>query len=798
VRRAGLTQSVVVDALGRQCPAEWWALTVVPRCLLAAVDGGDGASISVRLQDRVAAVFVPAVLLIAAGTFTGWAVFGPSATHLTLAIGTAVAVLIIACPCALGLATPTAVMVGTGRAAELGILIGNSEALESAHRLTAVVMDKTGTITHGRPTVAAVVPQHGWDADELLALVASAEVGSEHPVAEAITGVAREAGLALTPASDFAAVAGHGITAHVAGRVVAVGNAKLMHTVGLDVASLAAEADVRASAGQTPMYVAVDGALAGLVSVADTVKESSAEAVAQLEALGLEVWMLTGDNDATARAIASSVGIDRVVADVLPAEKAAQVQRLQEQGHVVGFVGDGINDAPALATADLGIAIGTGTDVAIAASDITLVGGDLRGITAAIALSRRTVRTIKQGLGWAFSYNILLIPVAAGALYWWDRLLLDPVLASAAMAMSSVSVVSNALRLRRFERPETAAAILQPKLSARVGDYAFLATVAAVALTLGSVFTWASRTEAAGHGMNGLLAWTEGMGMPMRPAMSVMETADTPPISARDAGLDVTLAPVGDLTAGRPTTLRLTVRDTEGNPVTDLVRTHQVWSHLIVTRKDDADLGTFAHIHPDPTGAPGRLEVTTTFPTPGVYVAHAEFRRQGSMSDVLYRTSLTVPGSSPAPSTPVVHDNDVRTATSGGVTVRLTGDAVIGETSGQDSEFALRFTDTATGRPVLGLQPYLGAAGHIVILRSDGTRFAHAHAETTDGRGRPTFATPGSSFGPDLGFHTRFETAGSYRLWGQFRLPDGHVITTAFTVHPHTAADPATATEAEH
>src|SRR6476619_4192605 len=432
--------------------------------IVALVENAQSSKVPMQaLADKVAAVFVPAVLLIAAGTFTGWAMFGPSATPLTLAIGTAVAVLIIACPCALGLATPTAVMVGTGRAAELGILIGNSEALETAHRLTAVVMDKTGTITHGRPTVAAVVTQPGWDADDLLALVASAEVGSEHPVAEAITAAAREAGLAMTPASDFTAVAGHGITAHVSGSVVAVGNAKLMDSRGVDVAALAAEADVRAAAGQTPMYVSVDGILTGLVAVADTVKDTSAEAVAQLEALGLEVWMLTGDNAATAAAIASSVGLARVVADVLPAEKAAHVQRLQEKGHVVGFVGDGINDAPALATADLGIAIGTGTDVAIAASDITLVGGDLRGITAAIALSRRTVRTIKQGLGWAFSYNILLIPVAAGALYWWDRLLLDPVLASAAMAMSSVSVVSNALRLRRFNRPETANQLLHPQ-----------------------------------------------------------------------------------------------------------------------------------------------------------------------------------------------------------------------------------------------------------------------------------------------------------------------------------------------
>jgi Cu+-exporting ATPase len=766
--------------------------------IVALVENAQSSKVPMQaLADKVAAVFVPVVLLIAAGTFTGWAVFGPSAAHLTLAIGTAVAVLIIACPCALGLATPTAVMVGTGRAAELGILIGNSEALETAHRLTAVVMDKTGTITHGRPTVAAVISEHEWDAGELLALVASAEVGSEHPVAEAITSAAREAGHSLTPATGFAAVAGHGITASVTGQAVAVGNAKLMGTLGVDTSALTDEAELRAASGQTPMYVAVDGTLAGLVAVADTVKDTSPEAVAQLEALGLEVWMLTGDNAATAHAIAASVGIDRVVADVLPAEKAAHVQRLQDEGHVVGFVGDGINDAPALATADIGIAIGTGTDVAIAASDITLVGGDLRGITAAVALSRRTVRTIKQGLGWAFSYNILLIPVAAGAMYWWDRLLLDPVLASAAMAMSSVSVVSNALRLRRFNRPETAKEILHPKLSARIGDYTFLTTVAAVALTLGTAFTWASRTETASHGMNGLLAWTEGMGMPMRPAMSVMETTDTPPVSAHDANLDVTVTPVGDPTAGRPTTLRITVRDTDGNPVTDLVRTHQVWSHLILTRKDAGDLGTFAHIHPKPTGTPGQLEVTTTFPTPGEYLAHAEFRRQGSMSDVLYRTSLTVPGGATTQATqattatPAGDDRDVRTATAGGVTARLTGDAVVGETSGQDSDFALRFTDTTTGRPITGLQPYLGAAGHIVILRSDGTRFAHAHAETTNGRGRPMFATPGSSFGPALDFHTRFETAGTYRLWGQFRLPDGHVITTTFTVHPHTDTHPA-------
>ena len=354
-----------------------------------------------------------------------------------------------------------------------------------------------------------------------------------------------------------------------------------MHTVGVDVAALAAEADVRAAAGQTPMYVAVDGTLSGLVAVADTVKDTSAEAVAQLEALGLEVWMLTGDNAATAAAIASSVGIDRVVADVLPAEKAAHVQRLQDQGHVVGFVGDGINDAPALATADLGIAIGTGTDVAIAASDITLVGGDLRGITAAIALSRRTVRTIKQGLGWAFSYNILLIPVAAGALYWWDRLLLDPVLASAAMAMSSVSVVSNALRLRRFERPETAAAILQPKLSARIGDYAFLATVAA-------------HRPHPRHGLHLGQPHRNGQPRHERPARldrrhghadaprHVGDGDDRHPADLRrttpDSASPSRRSATSRLGVRRPCGSRSATRTGTRSP--DLVRTHQVWSHL--------------------------------------------------------------------------------------------------------------------------------------------------------------------------------------------------------------------------
>src|SRR4051812_42563389 len=491
------------------------------------VEDAQGAKVPLqRLADRVSAWFVPIVLGLAATTFAAWALFGPSTGAMTMAITTTIAVLIIACPCALGLATPTAVMVGTGRAAQLGILIGNGDALETARRVTTVVLDKTGTITHGKPALTAIATTGGWAEDDVLALVAAAETGSEHPVGEALVAAAAARFLDLPPLTSFEAGPRHGIHALVGERHVHVGNPPLMAARGVDVAALQANAAADAADGRTPMYVAVDGTLAAVLSVADTVKAESAEAVAQLEALGLQVWMLTGDNAATARAIAAQVGIEHVLAEVLPADKAAKVRELQAQGHVVAFAGDGINDAAALSAADVGIAIGTGADVAIAASDITLVGGDLRGIVSAIALSRRTVTTMKQGLGWAFGYNLLLIPVAAGALYWWHGLLLDPVLASAAMAMSSVSVVTNALRLRRFRRPATAAEILRPPLGARIGQYAYLTAVAVVALALGTTLTVLSRTDAAQHGMNGQLAWVEGTGMPMRPAMSEMMTAE--------------------------------------------------------------------------------------------------------------------------------------------------------------------------------------------------------------------------------------------------------------------------------
>ena len=723
-----------------------------------------------RLADRVSAWFVPAVLLAALATFIGWFAFGPEGERLVLAIGTTVAVLIIACPCALGLATPTAVMVGTGKAAELGILIGDGEALETARRVTAVVLDKTGTITHGRPALDRVLPLSGWTEDRLLSLVASAEVGSEHPVGEAIVTAARDRALPTYPVRDFTATPGHGISATIsetagsplAGTAVAIGNQAHMEVLGIDTSPLRETAQAAARRGATPMYVAAECALAGLVTVADTVKPDAAAAVAELRALGLEVWMVTGDNAGTANAVAQQVGIEHVMAEVLPADKAARVAELQAAGHVVAMVGDGINDAPALARADLGIAIGTGTDVAIAASDITLVGGSLHGIVSAVALSRRTVTTIKQGLAWAFGYNVLLIPVAAGALYWWDGLLLDPVLASAAMAMSSVSVVTNALRLRREPR-------------GKLFDSAYLVGVAVVALALGSAFTWASRTDQAERGMNGVLTWTEGMGMPMRPLMSVMEETEVDPVSTHDAGLAVSVDVPADVEPGRTTRLTVEVRDAEsGELVDDLVRTHQVWMHMILTRDD---LGTFAHLHPRRTETDGVFTVDAVFPTAGDYAVHTEFRRQGEMADVLAEHEVTVSGTAPAPVP--VPAQDVRTWAGDGVRIELDGEAHVGETS----DFTLRFIRPGSDRPVDDLQPYLGAAGHVVVMRSDGSTFAHRHAETFDDQDRPVLALPGTTFGPELDLHVEFDRPGAYRLFAQFRLGDGEVVTAPFVVH---------------
>ena len=402
------------------------------------------------LADRISGIFVPVVISLSIATFAIWFVLADTAP-VVRGFAAAVTVLIIACPCAMGLAVPTAVMVATGKGAELGVLIKGGEALQRAGEIRTVVLDKTGTVTEGKPTVTDLVRAPGFarSDEEFLRLVASLENSSEHPLAGAIVKYARARALTLAEPQSFASVTGRGATGVVEGVSLAVGNAALMSEHTVDVAPLAPAAERLAGEGRTPMYVAADGALAGLIAVADPIKPTSREAIATLHGMGLEVVMLTGDNQRTADAIARAAGVDRVVAGVLPEGKVAEIKRLQAEGKVVAMVGDGINDAPALVQADVGMAMGTGTDIAVEAGDIVLMRGDLRTAAQAIMLSRRTMRTMRENLFWAFIYNVIGIPVAAGVLYPAFGIMLSPVIASAAMAFSSVSVVGNSLRLRR-------------------------------------------------------------------------------------------------------------------------------------------------------------------------------------------------------------------------------------------------------------------------------------------------------------------------------------------------------------
>jgi P-type Cu+ transporter len=403
-----------------------------------------------RLADVTAGYFVPAVVVVALITLAVWGIWGPE-PRLAHAIVNAVAVLIIACPCALGLATPMSIMVGTGRGALAGVLIKNAEALETMEKVNTLVVDKTGTLTEGKPKLTSVVPLSGFDEGVVLWLGASLERASEHPLAAAIVSGAQEKGITLTAVNEFRSITGKGVTGTVEGRVVALGNLKLFEELHLDAGDLPARAEALRSDGQTVMLLAIDGKAAGLIGVADPVKESTPDAIRALHEEGVQVIMLTGDNRITAEAVARKLGIDRIEAEVLPEQKASIVKQLQAQGLFVAMAGDGINDAPALAQAQVGIAMGTGTDVAMESAGITLVKGDLSGIVRAVRLSRATMGNIRQNLFFAFIYNVLGIPVAAGVLYPFFGLLLSPIIAAAAMSFSSVSVITNALRLRRVK-----------------------------------------------------------------------------------------------------------------------------------------------------------------------------------------------------------------------------------------------------------------------------------------------------------------------------------------------------------
>ncbi len=423
--------------------------------IIRMVEQAQGAKLPIQsLVDRVTAWFVPAVIAIALLTFGIWLVFGPDPA-LTFALVNGVAVLIIACPCAMGLATPTSIMVGTGRAAEMGVLFRKGEALQTLRNAAVIAVDKTGTLTKGRPELTDLETAAGFDRDTVLALVAAVETRSEHPIAEAIVEAAKTQGLAIAEPAKFEAIPGFGASAEVTGRTVHVGADRLMAQLKLDVSAFAEQATRLGSEGKSPLYAAIDGKLAAIIAVADPIKETTPQAIRMLHDLGLKVAMITGDNRRTAEAIAAKLGIDEVIAEVLPDGKVAALKKLKEGGRAVAFVGDGINDAPALAEADVGLAIGTGTDVAIESADVVLMSGDLLGVPNAIALSKATIRNIKENLFWAFAYNAVLIPVAAGALYPPYGLLLSPIFAAGAMALSSVFVLGNALRLRAF-RPVAA------------------------------------------------------------------------------------------------------------------------------------------------------------------------------------------------------------------------------------------------------------------------------------------------------------------------------------------------------
>nr|WP_146127014.1 heavy metal translocating P-type ATPase [Labrys okinawensis] len=457
----GIGDEVIGGTLNKTGSFSFRATKVGSQTVLAQiirmVEAAQGAKLPIQaLVDKVTAWFVPAVIAIAALTFIAWLLLGPSPA-LTFALVNAVAVLIIACPCAMGLATPTSIMVATGRAAELGVLFRRGDALQSLRDVGIVAFDKTGTLTQGKPAVTDIETAPGFSENEALALLASVEARSEHPLATAIVEAARDRNIDIPAATGFEAIPGRGASAQVDGRKISIGSARWMAEQGIDAGRLSARAHTLGAQAKTPLFAVVDGRIAAVVAVADPIKPTAKAAVAALKALGIEVAMVTGDSRQTAQAIAARLGIETVEADVLPDGKAQTVKRLAADSRKIAFVGDGINDAPALATADVGIAIGTGTDVAIESAAVVLMAGDPNGVVKAIGLSRATMRNIAQNLFWAFAYNIALIPVAAGALYAVNGTLLSPMLAAGAMALSSVFVVTNALRLRGFHPADSAA-----------------------------------------------------------------------------------------------------------------------------------------------------------------------------------------------------------------------------------------------------------------------------------------------------------------------------------------------------
>lgn len=688
-----------------------------------------------RVADVISGIFVPIVVGIAAVTFAVW-YFAVESGDVAAALEKAIAVLVIACPCALGLATPTSIMAGSGRAAELGILFKGGEHLENTHRIDTVVLDKTGTVTKGKPELTDVILAGEFEETQLLSWVGAAERNSEHPLAEAIVSGIRNRGISLPQTDSFQAIPGYGIMAVVEGRGIMVGTKKLMAEYSVH-ADDAFEVMARLeSEGKTAMLIAVDGKYAGMVAVADTVKETSPQAVARMKALGLEVVMITGDNERTAKAIAERVGIEQVRAEVLPDGKAGEVRKLQESGLTVAMVGDGINDAPALATADIGMAIGTGTDVAMEAADVTLMRGDLNSIPDAISMSKKTMANIKQNLFWALAYNVIGIPVAALGY-------LEPWLAGAAMALSSVSVVLNALRLQNVDRkPGERNKQLNGKL--RIVIVLVLVAVSFIAgYGFGKQSSESSSIEQVeqGHGHGG--ASSHGSDESNANELKTNAVWET-----------------NKAVAGEETSIRIRIRDEQGQPIDKFDIEHEKRLHLIVVSKD---MSYFNHIHPEYIGD-GVFEITNRFPAGGEYKLIADYVPTGG-SKTTAMEWVTIEGAIVNPIALTPDKSHAKVVD--GIEVSLENDH---PEAGEDFELTFRLTDTKTGQPITDLEPYLGAVGHVVVLSEDTEQYLHVHAMEEDAKG------------PEAQFMTSFPDPGLYKLWAQFQR-EGKVITVPFVVN---------------
>ncbi len=726
-----------------------------------------------RLADTISGIFVPVIIGIALLSFVGWLLTGHS---FQAALLPAVAVLVVACPCALGLATPTAIMVGTGVGAEQGILIKGGESLERARNINAIILDKTGTLTQGKPELTEVVSLGKLDESAVLKFAALVEKASEHPLGEALVKGARSRGLYLDDPQEqpknFQSLTGAGVRGEVAGRRVLAGTRRLMSQNQIEIATKAEEQMAQLEGqGKTVMLVAVEGELVGLVAVADTIKPGSAEAVAELKALGIEPIMMTGDNRRTAEAIASQAGISHILAEVRPEEKAAMVKKLQAEGKTVAMVGDGINDAPALAQADVGMAIGTGTDIAMEAADITLMNGDLRAAATAITLSRATMRKIKQNLFWAFFYNVLLVPLAILGV-------INPILAAGAMAISSVSVVSNSLLLNRFRGKHVGPLSAAEKKARRRGMVWQLGLVIAL-LGLVGVIVWQivdSFTRPQAQSMN-----TASANVPMEtdliPAANVV--AFPSPYQIGDTRIELNTFPEKPQ-PGQPTLLIVRLTDAKSGKILtspDLKISHTQLMHLVVVGQD---LNFYRHLHPQGTDE-GLFTFAVTFPAAGNYQIYDGIVLKNEQK-ILYRHDLTV-GESPSQAVvaPKTGGNLVQQFGEVKISLELPATLKVGEA------FDLNFRFEKNGQPLRELEPYLGEPGHLIMISAEGSSFSHLHGQVPGEKAMNETPTSevmsGNSqkYGPEVGYKLKFDRAGIYKIWAEFQY-QGKVLVFSYVL----------------